>query len=94
MSIIDKLKGCNGTTLFMSKYDIGKPEKKSHRAVDQFLNNIILKFGLEKGIKFTPNNRPGYKGSFNPLVDNGYEVQKHFDEFRTWMNTNYTKLIK
>jgi len=92
MSIVDKIRGCNGTTKYMYKFNIGKPKKKSHIAVDEYLNNIILKFGKENDIKYIKNNRRGYKGSFNPLIENGWNVQDHFPLFMKWMNTNYKKI--
>jgi hypothetical protein len=89
MSVVDKLRGCNGTTKYMQKFDIGEPARKTHRAWDEHFNNIILKFGKDEGIKFQPNNNSGYKGQFSPLVDNGWNVQDHFPAFKKWMYANY-----
>lgn len=91
MSVVGKLRAYNGIINWLDKnnIDIGEPKRKTYRARDEYLNNILIKFGREHNIKMQNNNSPKYKGSYSPVVSNAVLVQKNFGDFIKWIKINY-----
>ena len=89
MSVADKVRATNGITNYLQKFDIGKPHNKSHRAYDEHVNSVLIKYCKEFKIKYVKNNSPKYKGNYQPLVDNSYTVQSNFKQFSEWVKSNY-----
>lgn len=79
----------NGVILYVQRFDIGKPRNKSFRALDEWINKILIKYCKEKGILYHRTNSKKYKGSFCPVVANGSKIQENFSQFARWMKTNY-----
>jgi hypothetical protein len=94
MNVNDAISAYNGVISWVNsnKYDFGKPKKKSHRAIDQHLNAVFRQFGKEHNIQMEKNNSPGYKGSYNPMMSNCIEIQKHWSEFKLWVKKTYPKI--
>jgi hypothetical protein len=95
MGVYDAIRASNGVINYLNsnedKLDIGKPKNKSYRQQEIHLNNLLLKFGKEKGIKLLKNNSPKYKGSFSPFMANCQNIQENWTLFREWLFNNYTK---
>lgn len=89
MSVVDKIRATNGIVNYLQKFDIGKPRNKSHRAYDEHINSVLIKYCKEFKIKYVKNNSPKYKGSYQPVVDNAYTVQSNFKQFAEWVKSNY-----
>jgi len=93
MSIVQKIRACNGLTNYMSKFETGFTSKQSYRKQDIHYNNIILAFAKDLKLEgLHPNNSPRYRGSFNPLVENSVIIQENWKTFSTWMRYHYDKI--
>lgn len=94
MGVTDSIRAYNGVIGYINKnnIDLGEPEKKSHRALDQHLNGIWRKFGKEHNIKMIKNNSRGYKGSFNPMMANCQNIQENWGIFIKWIKENYDSI--
>lgn len=77
----------------LSKYNIPEIQiKQSYRKTEVTLNNWIKQFFIHINIenKWVKNNSPKYKGYFSPFASNCAEVQEHWKDFKSWLNSNYT----
>ena len=95
MGIYDAIRASNGVVGFLNRnkdrLDIGKPNGKTHRAQDEHLNNILIKFGKTHNCIMKKNNSPKYKGNYSPFMSNCQTVQEHWDLFEKWIFENYSK---
>lgn len=91
MSVNDKIRCYNGVINWLesNSIDIGKPKKKTHRAIEEHINNILIKFGKDNSIEMIPNNKKNYRGSYSPSLSNAVTVSKHFQLFTNWIMKNY-----
>lgn len=93
MGVYDAIRASNGVTSYLNrisdKIDIGKPKKKTYRAQDEHLNNILRQFGKDYNIQMLKNNSPNYKGSFNPFMANCEKVQDNWELFKEWLMSKY-----
>ena len=94
MGVRDKVRSLNGIMNFIHKFDIGEPRNKSFRAKDEQINNLLIKFLVKNGLPYKKNNRPSYKGAYQPVMDNAVTVQEHFSKFVNWVRDNYEELPK
>lgn len=94
MSVYDAIRAANGVTSYINsqskKIDIGKPKNKSYRQQEIHLNNLLLKFGSDNGIKLLKNNNRNYKGSFSPYMSNCKIIQENFKLFTKWLDNNFS----
>lgn len=91
MGVRDAIRAYNGLVHYINKFDIGKPKRKTYRAHDEYLNNMLIKFGKEHNILMEKNNSPKYKGSYSPVMSNAQRVQENWQLFTKWINDNYQK---
>jgi hypothetical protein len=87
MGVKDKIRAFNGVSNYINRHsiDIGKPKRKSFRALDEHINNVFIKFGKEHNIPMTGNNSLRYKGQHSPVMDNAIIVQEHWKLFTKWI---------
>ena len=87
MGVRDSIRAYNGVIAYINKHniDLGKPKKKSRRAVDEHLNSVWREFGKEFNLEMSKNNRPGYKGSFSPQMYNCIVIQDNWSDFKKWV---------
>ena len=95
MGIRDSLRASNGVINWLNKQsdkiDIGQPKRKSYRATDEHLNNLLIEFGKCNNLKMEKNNSPKYKGCYSPFVSNCVIIQANFELFKEWLINNYSK---
>lgn len=95
MSVRDAIRAYNGVMQHLENnaetINIGQPEKKSFRAREEYLNNIIIKFGKDLNIEMEPNNSKRYKGNYSPCMSNCERIQAVWGKWVTWLNDNYKK---
>lgn len=94
MSAKDSIRAYNGVANWLNKQDnidLGKPKRKTYRAHEEHLNNILIRFGKENNLKMEKNNSPKYKGTYSPAMSNCRVVQAHFGLFKKWIFENYLK---
>lgn len=93
MGVYQAIRASNGVRGWLNKnnFDLGKPKKKSYRALDEHFNSILIKFGKENNIKMERNNSPGYKGDYNPSLSNCITIQNNWNVFTKWIKDNYPK---
>lgn len=93
MGVRDSIKAYNGVISWINKnnFDLGQPNKKSHRAIDEHLNSIWRKFGQEHDIVMEKDNSKRYKGSYNPMMSNCCRIQERWKDFTSWVGNNYPK---
>lgn len=94
MGVRDAVIAYNGVANWLNNQeniDIGKPKRKTCRAQEEYLNNILIQFGKDNNIKMERNNSPSYKGSYSPVMSNCIRVQENFKLFREWIINNYSK---
>lgn len=92
MGLKDSIRAYNGIVNWLNNQEninLGKPKKKTYRAKDEHLNNILIKFGVENKLKMEENNSPRYKGSYSPVMSNCVIVQSNFNLFTQWIINNY-----
>ncbi len=94
MGVIDKIRASNGVVNFFNKHGdkltLGKPKRKSARAQEEHLNNILIRFGKDNNISMLKNNSPKYEGSHGPFLDNCYRVQENWNLFVNWLFKKYS----
>lgn len=94
MGINDAIRAYNGVTNWLNNQenvDLGKPKRKTYRAQDEYLNNILKEFGKEHNLDMYKNNSPKYKGSFSPVMTNCIVIQENWKDFKKWINKNYKR---
>ena len=94
MSVRDSIRAYNGVANWLNSQDnidLGKPKRKTYRAQDEHLNNILIRFGKENELKMEKNNSPRYRGTYSPVMTNCKMVQAHFSLFKKWIFENYPK---
>jgi hypothetical protein len=92
MGVNDAIRAYNGLINYLNnKVDVGKPKKRTHRAYDEYLNNILIKFGKDHNITMAKNNSPRYKGSYSPVMSNARRVQANWSDFVKWLDIHYKK---
>ena len=91
MGVYTAIRALNGVTNYINKnnIDIGKPKKKTYRAIDEHLNSVFHKFGNENNIKMEKNNSRNYRGSYSPVASNAIKVQENWELFKQWLSDNY-----
>lgn len=88
MSIADKVRIIYGIRRFLEKYETnGNIEKDWH------INPIFIRFATDMGWveKFAKSNKKGYRGRYEPSLDNAGLISANFRDFKTWVNKNYAK---
>lgn len=93
MGVYDAIRASNGVISYLNKnadkIDIGKPKRKTYRAQDEHLNNLLIEFGKAHNHKMEKNNSPKYKGSYSPFMSNCQTVQANWSLFKKWLIDNY-----
>ena len=88
MSIADKVRIIYGIRRFLEKYQVeGNIEK------DWIINPIFIRFAKDMGWeeRFSKSNKKGYRGRYEPSLENALLVSANFKDFKEWVNQNYTK---
>lgn len=91
MGVNDSIRAYNGVISWINNnnFDLGKPERKTNRGIDEHLNEIWRRFGKEHDIPMEKNNSKKYKGSYNPQMANCQNIQEHWDKFVPWVKSNF-----
>lgn len=94
MGVNDAIRAYNGVVNWINKQNnlnLPQPKNKSYKQHDINFNNILIQFGKENNIKMERNNKPKYKGNYNPGMSNCIEVQNNWKLFKEWIIKKYTK---
>ena len=90
MSIADKVRIIYGIRRFMDKYEIPVNIEK-----DRHLNPIFYKFAIDMGWQenFKKSNNKGYRGKYEPSLENAIIISANFNDFKNWMNKNFNLIL-
>lgn len=90
MSIADKVRVIYGIRRFMDKYEIPVNIEK-----DRHLNPIFYKFAIDMGWQesFRKSNKKGYRGKYEPSLENAMIISANFNDFKNWMSKNYNLIL-
>ena len=86
MSVADKVRVIYGIRRFLDKYEINVNIEK-----DRHINPIFLKFAKDMGWSesFKKSNKKGYRGHYEPSLENALLVSANFKEFKLWVGQTY-----
>lgn len=89
MSVVNKISAIHGIEKFLRKFNIPVNIGK-----DKHINQIFLDFAKEMNWlnEFEKQNKKNYKGSYKPSWSNALIIQANFNDFRKYINKNYTKI--
>ena len=86
MSVADKVRVIYGIRRFLDKYEIDVNIEK-----DRNINPIFLDFAKSMGWEdnFKKSNKKGYRGRYEPSLENALLVSANFKEFKIWVGQTY-----
>ena len=86
MSVADKVRVIYGIRRFLDKYEIDVNVEK-----DRNINPIFLDFAKSMGLEdhFKKSNKKGYRGRYEPSLENALLVSANFKEFKIWVGQTY-----